>query len=161
MAAIAASIFKSQLPTNEQTAPFSSNHGCEQIAPVSHQGQASSNVLLSPWRFGCPRKALVPLRVQWTLHRFVATGLRCQLLAGSRFKRSVCCSGDGERCPVQLHGYYARAHLRTCRCRRHSCETAPYIRGLLFFQYVVTRPCQLVRQRPGGDRRIRFAFLRS
>jgi len=65
MAATAASIFKSQLPINKQTAPVSSIRGCERIAPVTHQDQAISGVLLSPWRLGRPRRTLVPLRVQW------------------------------------------------------------------------------------------------
>jgi hypothetical protein len=64
MAASAASIFKSQLPINKQTAPVSSNRGCKRIAPVTHQDQAISGVLLSPWRLCRPRRTLVPLRVQ-------------------------------------------------------------------------------------------------
>jgi hypothetical protein len=40
------------------------NHGCERIAPVTHQDQAFGGVLLSPWRICRPRRTLVPLCVQ-------------------------------------------------------------------------------------------------
>jgi hypothetical protein len=46
-------------------APVFSNSGYERIAPVTHQDQANSGELLSPWRLCRPRKTLVPLRVQW------------------------------------------------------------------------------------------------
>jgi phosphoribosylformylglycinamidine (FGAM) synthase-like amidotransferase family enzyme len=36
------------------TAPVSSNGGCERIAPVTHQDQAISGELPSPWRLCRP-----------------------------------------------------------------------------------------------------------
>jgi hypothetical protein len=53
-----------QLPT----APVSSIHGCERIAPATHQDQAISGELPSPWRHSRARRTLVPLRVQWIDH---------------------------------------------------------------------------------------------
>jgi hypothetical protein len=52
-------------PSQQLIAPVSSKHGCERIAPATHQDQAISDALPAPWRLYRPRRTLVPLRVQW------------------------------------------------------------------------------------------------
>ena len=72
MAALAASC--SILPTPSAVANRARffNSWLRRIAPATHQDQAISAELLSPWRLGRPRRTLVPLHVQWVDHIRVA-----------------------------------------------------------------------------------------
>lgn len=76
-------IFTFLLRLQRRTASVSSNHGCERIAPATHQDQAISDQLPSPWRLGRPRRTLVPLRVHMVHHIRVAAitlaPIRCWL----------------------------------------------------------------------------------
>jgi hypothetical protein len=51
------------------------------IAPDTHQDQAISDDLLSPWRFNRPRRTLVPQRVQGVLHILVAADTTAPILS--------------------------------------------------------------------------------
>ncbi len=108
MAALAASLFTSLPPSQSLTAPVSSKYGCERIAPATHQDQAISDALPSPWRLGRPRRTLVPLRVQW-----ISQTRGCRFPGANPWLAHVTgdplyCSGDGERHPIQARGSSSR-----------------------------------------------------
>lgn len=95
-------------PLQLLTAPVSSKYGCERIAPATHQDQAISDAMLSPWRLGRPRRMLVPLRVQWISQtrgcRFAGANPWLAHVAGD----PLYCSGEGQRHPIQARGSSSR-----------------------------------------------------
>src|SRR5512135_2856752 len=98
MAAQAAGFLICNSRHNNRIAPGSSNHGCERIAPATHQDQALAMFCLCPGGPGRPRRTLVPLRVQWYSHRFVAAGVlaptpRWLALQATRFTARVTADG--------------------------------------------------------------------
>jgi hypothetical protein len=77
-------------------------------SPATHQDQAISDALPSPWRLRRPRRTLVPLRVQWISqtcgYRFPGANPWLAHVAGD----PLYCSGDGERPPIQARGSLSR-----------------------------------------------------
>ena len=69
----------------------------------THQDQAISTVLLSPWRFYRPRRTLVPHRVQWVHHRPVAAGFPAPIPVWLTLRaiRCYCKSVTANRPPIQ------------------------------------------------------------
>jgi hypothetical protein len=61
-------------------APVFFKFGCERIAPDTHMAQAVDSRLSSPWQIYCPRRTLVPLRVQCVVTFQMVAGLLTPIL---------------------------------------------------------------------------------
>ena len=87
MAASAASIFSPNSQSTNKPRPFLQCMAANESRQSPIRIKQVAVLLPLPWRLGRPRRTLVPLRVQWTLHRLMAIAFRCQPLAGSRCRR--------------------------------------------------------------------------
>src|SRR5450830_73098 len=118
---------------------------------------------LSPWQLRCPRRTLVPKRVQWLITDPWLPIHRLQSLDGSRCRRSaILQTGDGGTpshsdpsavTPVAVPG------LATTVICHLSCKATRGVKWLSLLQHVKACSRQFVRQRLDGHHVVRLGLL--